>query len=175
MVNVPNKNYQHILFCLPYFLFFSMIGVIVFPMDVKGQDGSKMKRNTTYVEALGSGGWFSLNHEYMVAEKSRLALRAGVGYWSEGYGGYLVLPVSFHKLFQLKSKDRFLDVGLGSQWGFKDGKVFGDKPEKVFWNLLPQVGYRMHINEKIMFRISGMVGFGDGLFPFIGLSVGRRY
>jgi hypothetical protein len=152
-----------------------LLSISTFQNGLQAQVIKDNRKNNTYIEGLGTGGWVSINHEYMLSKESGLALRAGLGYWSEGYGGYLMLPISFHKLFPLKGVNKFIDAGIGAHWGFKDGIIFGERPEGILWNLLAQVGYRMHINEKIMFRISGMVGVGDGLFPFIGLSVGKRY
>jgi hypothetical protein len=95
-------------------------------------------------------------------------------------GFYLTIPVGINYLFKLKNKDSYLDAGLGVTWARFNGEIFSDnkilEEEYHFTNFIPSIGYRKHIANNVMWRVSIMaIANKYVLSPWIGFAIGKRF
>jgi hypothetical protein len=136
------------------------------------------KKNDIYLEAGGNGLFGSLNYERQLTKQPGLGARIGVGFYSEN-AFYLTIPAGINYLFRLKGGKSFIDAGLGVTWAGIDGKLFSDSDnanDHYFVNFIPSIGYRRHSEKDLMWRISVTpVANKDGLVPWIGASIGKRF
>jgi hypothetical protein len=135
------------------------------------------KKNDIYLEAGGNGLFASVNYERQLTKQSGLGVRLGVGFYTED-AFYLTIPVGINYLFVLKTKKSFksfIDAGLGVTWARIDGKLFSSNGSH-FTNFIPSIGYRRHTQKDLMWRISVTpVANNDGLVPWVGFSIGKRF
>lgn len=136
------------------------------------------KRNDIYLEAGGNGLFASFNYERQLTKQPGLGFRLGVGSYSEK-AFYLTIPVGINYLFKLKNNKSFIDAGLGATWTRIDGNLFGNSKNSNgdhFVNFVPSIGYRRHTSKDLMWRISVTpIANTNGLVPWLGLSVGKRF
>ena len=139
---------------------------------------STFKNNYVYLEAGGNGLFGSVNYERQITKQPGLGARIGVGFYSEN-AFYLTIPAGINYLFQLKKEKSFIDAGLGATWTRIDGNLFGKSKNANgddFVNFVPSIGYRRHVSNNIMWRISVTpVANKFGLVPWIGASIGKRF
>jgi hypothetical protein len=112
---------------------------------------SKVARNATYLELAGTGGLFSLNQEYMVAD--RVSLRGGFTSWGvESFDGLdenldaVILGVSRHidASSVFGGEGRLIELGLALLAGRYSRRSFGEvEREGNFATLSPQIGVRL--------------------------------
>ena len=136
------------------------------------------KKNDIYLEAGGNGLFASINYERQLTKEPGLGARIGVGFYSEN-AFYLTIPVGINYLFKLNSDKSFIDAGLGVTWTRIDGDLFGESKNSNgdhFVNFIPSIGYRRHTTHNLMWRISiTPVVNKNGLVPWLGLSIGKRF
>jgi len=136
------------------------------------------KRNDIYLEAGGNGLFGSVNYERQITKQPGLGFRFGVGFYTEK-AFYLTIPVGINYLFELKKDNSFIDAGMGVTWTRINGKLFGESeiPNRDhFVNFVPSIGYRKHTHKNLMWRISlTPVANKNGLVPWLGLSIGKRF
>lgn len=141
-----------------------------------GQDN--FKRNDIYLEAGGNGLYGSVNYARQLTKQPGLSARMGVGFYSEN-AFYLTIPVGINYLFKLKNEKSFIDAGLGLTWTRIDGKLFSDGKNSNgdhFVNFIASIGYRRHTANNLMWRIAATpVVNKNGLVPWIGVSIGKRF
>jgi hypothetical protein len=137
-----------------------------------------IKRNDIYLEAGGNGLLGSLNYERQLTHQPGLALRLGVGFYTEN-AFYLTIPVGIHYLFPLSKNRSFIDAGAGVTWTRIDGALFGESTNANgdhFVNFIPSIGFRSHTPKNLMWRISVTpVANKNGLTPWFGASIGKRF
>lgn len=108
-------------------------------------------RNVTYLELAGTGGLFSLNQEYLVAD--RVSLRGGFTSWGvESFDGLdenldaVIVGVSRHvdasRVFG--GEGRLIELGVAVLAGRYSRRSFGEvEREGNFATLSPQLGVRL--------------------------------
>ena len=149
---------------------------IIFIINSFGQ--STFKQNDIYLEAGGNGLFGSVNYERQFTKEPALGVRFGLGLYKEDRL-YLTIPVGINYLFKLKKTNSFIDAGLGATWCRAEVRLLGNSknPEgESFVNFLPSLGYRKHTVNNVMWRISlTPIGNKYGLFPWLGVSIGKRF
>ncbi len=148
----------------------------VFLSAVRGQ--SDFKKNDIYVEAGGTGLFASVNYERQLTNKPGIGVRVGLGFYTEK-AFYLTLPVGVNYLFALKNNTSFIDAGLAMSFAKINGDLFGSGKQNNadhLVNFVPSIGYRKHSANNTMWRISiTPVANRDGLVPWLGFSIGKRF
>ena len=153
-----------------------LLAISFFAVCLYGQ--TTFKRNDIYLEAGGNGIFASVNYERQLTNQPGLGFRFGIGVYSDD-AFYLTIPVGINYLFALKNDKSFIEAGLGATWARIDGILFGDS--KIFngdhfVNFVPSIGYRRHTNKNLMWRINVTpIANKYGLFPWLGLSIGKRF
>jgi hypothetical protein len=136
------------------------------------------KRNDIYLEAGGNGLFASVNYERQLTKQPGIGFRVGIGFYTED-AFYLTIPVGINYLFKLKNNQSFIEAGLGTTFTRIDGKLLGDAKNsngEHFVNFIPSIGYRKHTTKDVMWRISiTPVANKYTLFPWLGLSIGKRF
>lgn len=136
------------------------------------------KRNDIYLEVGGNGLFASVNYERQLTKQPGLGFRIGVGIYSEN-AFYMTIPAGINYLFKLKNDKSFIEAGLGTTWTRIDGKLFKASKNSNgdhFVSFVPDIGYRIHTNKNIMWRISASPIINKfGLVPWLGFSVGKRF
>jgi len=159
---------------MKYLILFS----VFFIMSVYSNGQTTFKRNDIYLEGGGNGLFASVNYERQFTKEPGLGFRFGIGFYPEK-AFYLTIPVGINYLFKLKNDRSFIDAGLGATWTRIEGKIFGDSKNSNgdhFVNFVPGIGYRRHSDRNVMWRI-GVTPIANkyGLFPWLGLSIGKRF
>lgn len=136
------------------------------------------KRNSIYLEGGGNGLFASVNYERQLTKEPGIGVRLGVGMYSEK-AFFLTIPVGINYLFPLKRTGSFIDAGLGATWSKVDAKIFDHSlrtEEYNFVSFIPGIGYRHHLKQDVMWRISlTPIANKYGLWPWIGFSIGKRF
>ncbi len=139
---------------------------------------SIFKKNVMYLEAGGNGLFSSINYERQLTTEPGLGARVGIGFYSEN-ALYLTIPVGINYLFKLKNEHAFIEAGIGATWARRNGELFHTSKkfeDEHFVNFIPSIGYRKHTVNNVMWRISATpVANNNGLFPWIGASIGKRF
>lgn len=135
-------------------------------------------RNDIYFEAGGSGLFGSINYERQLTKAPGLGARIGVGIYSEN-AFYLTIPVGINYLFELKRQNKFIDAGMSATWARQDARLFDNNhtvEHNHFFSFIPSIGYRVHTNRNVMWRISlAPVINKFGFVPWLGFSIGKRF
>ena len=136
------------------------------------------KRNDIYLEAGGNGLFASVNFERQLTKQPGFGFRLGVGFYAVNVF-YLTVPVGINYLFKLKNNKSFIDAGLGVTWTRIEGDLFENSRYSSgdhFVNFFPSIGYRRHTTKDLMWRFSVTpIANKNGLIPWIGLSLGKRF
>ncbi len=136
------------------------------------------KKNDIYFELGGNGLFASVNYERQLTTTPKLGVRLGLGYYTEN-AFYLSVPVGVNYLFPLKNKNSFVECGFGATWTYVNGNLFAkDNNLKAdnFINYIPSIGYRVHTNRNVMWRINvSPIINTKTFFPWIGFSLGKRF
>lgn len=150
----------------PVLLFFTLCCNVAY-----GQ--ADFKKNDVYIEAGGSGIIYSLNYERQLFRKPGLGVRAGVGWFPHLYRSF---PFGINYLFDI-SHSNFIEAGAGVttrksyiHWG------------RTYSYFVPSVGFRRHTSKNLLLRFS-VLGAVEryrydkrfGFYPWVGLSVGKRF
>lgn len=132
------------------------------------------KQNDIYLEAGGNSFWGAINYERQLSKSPGFGLRVGLGFYTEDKF-YLTLPVGVHYLIKLNNKASFIDLGFGATFARSNETKF-EEDENHFIGFVPSIGYRKHIGDKIMFRLSFTPVFNKSSFvPWLGISFGKRF
>lgn len=135
-------------------------------------------RNTLYLEAGGTGLWGSFNYERQLTSIPRIALRAGVGIYTEDTF-YLTLPVGLSFLHPLRNPDAFIEGGLGASWTQANARLFSADARSrhnSYLNFVPSLGYRRHMARGGMWRVSLTPVINRYTFmPWVGVAFGKRF
>ncbi|MEO7046362.1 MAG: hypothetical protein ABI091_13715 [Ferruginibacter sp.] len=152
--------------------------LVAFLLTISSNGQTIFERNDIYLEAGGNGLFASVNYERQLTKQPGLGFRLGVGFYSEN-AFYLTIPVGINYLFKLKNNKSFIDAGLGATWTRIDGNLFSNSKNANgdhFVNFVPSIGYRRHTSKDLMWRISVTpIANKYGLFPWLGLSIGKRF
>lgn len=165
------------------FLFSRVVAVAAFlllmTMSSFAQSSSSLK-NDIYVEAGGNGLFGSVNYERQLSKTPGVSLRVGVGFYTENRF-FLTLPAAVHFLIPLKKPNSFIDASAGVTWARANGQVFKSDEavaDEHFVCLIPSVGYRRHVKNDWMWRVSLTPTFNitnDAFIPWVGFAVGKRF
>jgi hypothetical protein len=148
-------------------------------MSSFAQSSSSLK-NDIYVEAGGNGLFGSVNYERQLSKTPGVSLRVGVGFYTENRF-FLTLPAAVHFLIPLKKPNSFIDASAGVTWARANGQVFKSDEavaDEHFVCLIPSVGYRRHVKNDWMWRVSLTPTFNitnDAFIPWVGFAVGKRF
>lgn len=122
-----------------------------------------VQKHNLFLELAGSGGFGSLNFEWMFVKRNkfRWMLRAGISatYIDANNGMVLVFPTMIHGVYSPKTHVHSLDFGIGQSFSITTkGSFFVRTPISI--------GYRLEPNKKRLFYrfsytpiISNIVGF----------------
>lgn len=110
----------------------------------------KVNHHNIYLEALGSGGFGSINHEWGFLRKSswQLLLRSGFSFVpiDSNNGAVLIFPIMVHAVYG--SGSHKLDVGIGQTFSVTTrGDFFLRAPVSVGYRLNPR-------NSRMFYRIA---------------------
>lgn len=132
------------------------------------------KKNTVYLEFLGSGVLGSVNYERQIFQKPGLGVRVGASViFSEQKK--LQLPVGVNYLIHLSKNKSYLDIG------FNMSNAISMKSSESFISPIiysPAIGYRRHLAGDWMFRINYLIMIKsqkDLFMPWFGISFGKRF
>lgn len=157
-------------------IFFCIIAIATFSSSGIAQ--TSFKPNDIYVEAGGNGLFTSLNYERQLTKKPGIGARVGVGFYTED-AFYLTIPVAVSYLFKLKGDNSFIDAGLGVTWARVNAALFRKSTRYEvdhFLNVVPNIGYRKHTRNDLMWRINITPIINDDAFtPWLGISFGKRF
>ena len=157
------------------YLFF----IILIPTITLGQ---KVKQNNIYFELGGNGLFLSLNYEKPINKKGNLLGHAGLGL----YGikpSYLTIPFGINYFLYNKTKNYFVEFGLGSTYSKADVKLYAtvenrnNTPPKIqAFNIIPSVAIRTNAKHNLVYKVSFSVVFNqyEGL-PFAGFTIGKSF
>ena len=139
---------------------------------------SSFKQNDIYIELGGNSFFAGVNYERQLTHKPGLGVRFGLGVYGEK-AFYLTIPVGINYLFPLKNDRSLIEAGLGVTWARVDGRIFSKEDNITsdhFTSFVPSIGYRRHTRRNVMWRISAAPVINkDGLFPWLGISLGKRF
>ena len=161
------------------------------------------QKNAIYIEALGNGGFISMNYERQFFAEPKFSLRVGLGISffeidekepsskaDEDYGinipnGNLSIPIALQYLFNIKHGN-YLETGLGYTYQFGNdshlGRYYDERVTHLFSGSL---GFRRYfgqrkrwfwkINFTPIFVITDDATTVNGIAPWMGISVGKRF
>ncbi len=133
-------------------------------------------RNALYIELLGNAGLYSMNYDRTVvtlAERHRIGFRVGLSLVpldTLGVQFPLVFPVTLNYLY---GRQRRLEIGAGVA-----PRVVFDKDwsPSVSVHLATTLGFRLQrFDNDFVFRVGFTPLFFDGVFPWVGVSLGRAF
>lgn len=136
----------------PFVLLATLMALAASPARAQvSSQGGITARHATYLELAGTGGLFSLNHEYLI--RDRVSLRGGFTSWGvESFDGLdenldaAILGASRH--FDASDvfggEGRLIEVGMAVLAGRYSRRSFGEvEREGAFATLSPQLGVRL--------------------------------
>ncbi len=125
--------------------------LFILPIITQGQS-IDTKKNTVYVEAFGSGLYYSINYDRIIIEneKSYGGLSIGIAALSSKDRTSVMLPLSLYGLASLSAnKSHFFEYGAGfSTLHERDNKYIDDrhggriKSAETVLFFVPKIGYR---------------------------------
>ena len=143
----------------------------------------KKMRNEIYLEALGNGGWGSLNYERKLRKSQLYGLRIGAGL----RGTYEVIQptiiTAFSYLIPLEQQNLFLETSPGLTIGFNspydDGSLTLNTVYLTDYILTFTLGFRKYTKGNWLYRFTLVPGFvmnNGSRFIFTGgISFGKRF
>jgi hypothetical protein len=150
----------------------------IFVIATSSYGQTKNNQNSIYLEAGGNGLFASINYERQLTKDPKFGIRLGIGFYSENTI-YLTFPVGVNYLFRLKNEKSFIDAGFGATFTKEEGKIFINSKKSngdYFTNFIPSIGYRKHVNQNLMWRISITPVINNyGFTPWLGFSIGKRF
>ncbi len=146
--------------------------------NAKGQlDSSNTTGNIIYLEILGAGGLYSLNYERHLDYKT--TFRVGASYFqystTQTVTRFIAIPFALNVL--IGQRPHLLEIGLGAS-------LYSVPFDKVTWHLTNRLGigvvhsfmYRYQKSESgLNFRMGFTPVWGEGFFPYGGLSIGYSF
>lgn len=159
-------------------MFFFACMTLLFVSMPSSAQSLRAGKNFAYLEAGGNGLFGSLNYERQLTDRPGFNLRVGLGYYHEDTA-YLTLPVGGSYLFGLKKETNFIEIGFGVTTTLQRGRLpkkGSQRPDNYFISFVPSVGYRRHLPNRLMWRVSltPIINMFS-VTPLIGLSLGKRF
>lgn len=175
----------------------------IFNTSLSAQEVFKRQSlNVVYVEALGSGKWYSLNYERII--ENDWSVRLGVSFLPQrvenGFGRYglldLTLPCTITHLLHLGNSAHNIELGVGASptltfatfdGGLSNGSAYNTYSRTLLnTRAIALVGYRFQpIESGLVFRITftPSVEFVPGVSPplappqllYGGISIGYAF
>jgi hypothetical protein len=156
--------------------------LLLFNLNAKSQlDTLRSYNNRIYVEALGVGGYGSLNYERVLISKNKLklALRFGTGTYHVmdyrvKFNPDIILPLSVTGLY---GNHHLVEIGVGQTVAsLVSANEFRKAERKNSLHATFNVGYRYE-KSKIMCRIcySPIIEYYNYFHHWGGISIGYRF
>ena len=165
----------------------SNILIIVFSITIINKTFSQVDsiaRNQIYLEAGGSGGYGSLNYEYVTHKKNYLmfALRVGIGSYhfkdyKNNFNPDIILPLAIYAYYGGNHK---IDLGIGESFSNivqHDNLDFTPRRISNF-NTIFSIGYRYQKKtDGIIFRCAytPIIEYNNHFRNWFGLSFGYSF
>jgi len=152
--------------------------VFIFCLVSFSSSSAQQRRDSVFVEVMGSGLMASIHYEHLFTEN--LGLNAGVGGYCAIMAGGISLPVTVTYL--IGEGNHKLELGAGAVYASIDAD-FLDEDEDPIFNLDDDtllgtgfLGYRYVSDAGFLFRAGFTPFFYDGNFiPYGGLSLGYSF
>lgn len=140
------------------------------------------RRNLAYFELGGNGLYTSINYERIITKKQKFGIHAGVGrYKDRNY--FLTIPIGLRFIKQIKRSSSYLDLGFGATYSRNDVQLYVAVKRNLPYdgyknnmNIVPSLGYRQYIKNRLMFRMAFTPVINEyGFIPYFGICVGGLF
>lgn len=144
-----------------------------------GQTDSLEKfKNRIYIEALGYGGYYSLNYEQKILSsltKNKLSGRIGFSYWFNDIHAEHYLPLLIEINYQLlNSKKSEVFTGIGGTIWSNPPKLYDPNHGYYFYGV--KVGYQYKIKDyRIGMNIYLITKTFKSISPWGGVIIGKVF
>lgn len=136
-------------------ILFCLCNVII----AQNSENKKIKKNLLFLEIGGSGGYGSVNYEYLVKKNNKLKLSTRIGISSYRLTDYtnelnpdLVIPIAVNTYYGSKNN---IDLGIGQTFTsivYADNENYQPK-RRIQFNTNLFIGYRYQSETGFLFKI----------------------